>query len=377
MEHAEIEHFEMAQHKKKQPETEQSETEPARRYLLGLIGAVKKDPVEMSEFGQYFTYRQEEDAARHLFGLAAGLKSQILGEDQILAQVKEALRRSREVYCTDALLEVLFRYAVTAGKEVKAKIPSVRADFSAAHCAVEGLKRQGYVFAGKRCLVIGNGKMGKLAAMALQDEGADVTVTVRQYRSGMVEIPKGCRRIHYGERYGLIAECDLVISATVSPNLTIRKEELAQARGAAGREQIYIDLAVPRDIEEGIAEAEGITLYDIDSFQSGGTADGPGRQREAAQEILEGKLHGFWDWYACRELVPRMQEIGRLAAEDVCWRMGRGLAGFPQTEREAVGGLVRESSQKVVNKMLFALRDGMPREELYRCVELLEGIWGR
>lgn len=77
-------------------------------------------------------------------------------------------------------------------------------------------------------MVIGNGEMGKLAATVLQQEGADVTVTVRQYRSGVVQIPQGCRRIDYGKRMGLISSCDFVVSATASPNYTLTKEGLQQ-----------------------------------------------------------------------------------------------------------------------------------------------------
>lgn len=338
-------------------------------------GQKSKEPAENGQkFRKYFKGRKGKEAVRHLFYLTCGLRSRVLGEDQILAQVKEAAQKAREIYCTDTLLEVLFRYAVTAGKEVRTKAAFVHADLSAVHCAVNGLKRQGYEFAGKKCLVIGNGQMGKLAAGTLRDEGAFVTVTVRQYRSGMVEIPKDCERIHYGERYGQIPDCDLIVSATVSPNLTIRKEQLAQARGGRIREQIYIDLAVPRDMEEGIRELEGVTLYDIDSFQSDAVSEEMVRQQKAAEQILEQKLAQFWEWQECRGLVPRIQQIGQRAAEDICWRMGSGLKQFSEEEQEIIGKMVTESSQKVVDRMLFALRDELGAEELERCVEVLERL---
>lgn len=342
--------------------------------LLDMLGKIKQIDMAGEGYRQYFTTRQSEKAVEHLFYLTAGLKSQILGEDQILTQVKDALKQSRGIYCTDTLLEVLFRYAITAGKEVKTAVPAVHADFSAAHHAVLGLKQQGYEFAGKKCLVIGNGQMGKITAQVLAAEGAEVTVTVRQYRSGMVEITEGCGRINYGERYGLIPECDLIVSATASANLTIRKAELAQALGDSRRQQIYIDLAVPRDIEEEIAQLEGVVLYDIDAFRSDEKSVELIRQREAAGAILSKKLAEFKDWYECRELVPRMQQIGRQAAEDICWRMGRVGLECMQDDRERFFQILNESSAKAVDKLLFALRDGLPREELYHCVEILENI---
>ena len=117
-------------------------------------------------------------------------------------------------------------------------------------------------------MVIGNGEMGKVAAQTLRENGGDVTVTVRQYRSGIVEIPEGCKRIHYGERMEYLPKCDLVVSATASPNFTLRAEDFAQL--TLERPLILLDLAVPRDIDPALSEIEGIALYDMDSFHSAG-----------------------------------------------------------------------------------------------------------
>ena len=142
----------------------------------------------------------------HLFYLTSGLKSQILAEDQIITQVKDALALSREAYCTDNVLEVLFRMAVTAAKKVKTQVSFSRANSSVIHQAIERLEDQGFSLQGKTCMVIGNGEMGKVTALALKEAGADVTVTVRQYRSGIVTIPQGCDRINYGERLEFLAK---------------------------------------------------------------------------------------------------------------------------------------------------------------------------
>ena len=206
----------------------------------------------------YFMQREGQAAVEHLFRLAGGLESRIVGEDQILAQVKEAAAFSREQKTTDQTLEVLFRMAVTAGKQVKAQAPIRRTDYSAAHQALEALKAEGYCLAGKRCLVIGNGQMGQLAAAALLEEGAQVTMTLRQYHSGGLQVPPACASVNYKERYQTMAECDLVISATASPNLTVTKE--AVEAYYAGRAQTFIDLAVPRDIEASVGGLPAVSL---------------------------------------------------------------------------------------------------------------------
>ena len=114
--------------------------------------------------------------------------------------------------------------------------------------AIQTLKQKGKEFQGKKCLVIGNGVMGKLAATQLKEQGAHVTVTVRQYRSGIVEIPRDCSRIDYGKRMELFGDSDYVVSATVSPNYTLTRELIEpKLKGPV----TLIDLAVPRDIDPG------------------------------------------------------------------------------------------------------------------------------
>ena len=205
---------------------------------------------EPGDFARYFVERKEQEAVEHLFYLASGLKSQILAEDQIITQVKDALSLAREAYCTDNVLEVLFRTAVTGAKKVKTQVAFSRGNSSAIHQAIERLKEQGYSLPGKECMVIGNGEMGKVAAVALREAGAHVTVTVRQYRSGMVTIPPGCDRINYGDRMDFLPKCDLAVSVTASPNYTLTKDLLEQTKRT--KDVILIDLAVPRDIEPSV-----------------------------------------------------------------------------------------------------------------------------
>ena len=115
-----------------------------------------------------------------------------------------------------------------------------------------------------------------------------------------------------------------------------------------------------------------MTLYDIDSFQNDGSSSEMQRQKEQAGQLLETRLSEFLEWQECRELVPGIHRTGERAAKDICWRMGRGLMQFPEGEREAIRALAAECSQKVVEKMLFALRDELGREELARCMQVWE-----
>lgn len=336
----------------------------------------KEKEVEKDEYQDYFMKRENEEAVRHLFYLTSGLKSQILAEDQIITQVKDALTLARDAYCTDNVLEVLFRMAVTAAKKVKTEVTFSRANTSVIHQAMERLKNQGFSFEGKTCMVIGNGEMGKVTALALKEAGADVTVTVRQYRSGVVNIPQGCKRINYGERMELLPDCDLVVSATASPNYTLTKENFEEIKLDAAS-VVLIDLAVPRDIDPEVGKLQNVSLYDIDSFRIDVASPKLQASMQKAGEILDDQMKEFYDWFNGRDIFPRIEEIKADAVKDLNLRITKILKKTPmeQKDRESLLRAIDTAAGKVVNKMIFGLRDSLEQEAFLECVEGLEKIY--
>ncbi|MCI9515735.1 MAG: glutamyl-tRNA reductase [Lachnospiraceae bacterium] len=327
------------------------------------------------EFREYFVQRTGKEAVEHLFYLASGLKSQILAEDQILTQVKDALALAREAYCTDNVLEVLFRMAVTAAKRVKTEVSFSRGNISVIHQALDCLENQGFSLRGKTCMVIGNGEMGKLAALALKEAGADVTVTVRQYRSGIVSIPKGCDRINYGDRMEFLPKCDLVVSATASPNYTLTRQ-LLEEEDIPGH-MVLIDLAVPRDIEPSAGTLPNVTLYDIDSFKINTLSPKMQASMDKAGVILAEQQEEFYNWYDGHDLIPRIRDIKKEAVEDLNLRIMKILRKTPMedADREKLLNAIDTAAAKVVNKMIFGLRDSLEQEAFKNCVEGLEQLY--
>ncbi|WP_434309102.1 glutamyl-tRNA reductase [Hominifimenecus sp. rT4P-3] len=331
--------------------------------------------LSLEAYRKYLVQRTGAEAISHLFRLTSGLKSMILGEDQILTQVREAWNLAREAESTDPVLEVLFRMALTVGKKVKSNLQMSTANTSAIEHAIRFLKQGGYDFSGKTCLVIGNGEMGKRSALALVEEGADVTVTVRQYRSGMVEIPAGCKRINYGERMELLPACDLVVSATSSPNTTIKYSDLAKQK--MEREMIFIDLAVPRDIEPEIKELPKVTLYDIDHFPVCPKSKRLQERLAVAEQLLQEQQEEFASWYECRDVVPKVQKISQASADDLVWRMGKTLKKLPLSaqERALLEAGAEDAASKVVRRLLFALRDEAGSDVLRQCLSVWENLY--
>lgn len=339
--------------------------------LLCELREVPADP-----YRPYFRQREEREAVHHLFRLAGGLESRILGEDQIVTQVGEALAFAREHYAADHVLETLFRQAVTAAKKVKTGVAGLSpSDQSVVHTAIETLRADGFSFKGKKCMVIGNGVMGKLTATLLKKEGADVTVTVRQYRSGIVEIPAGCSRIDYGNRMELFGACDAVVSATVSPNYTLTKELVADALTGP---VMLIDLAVPRDIDPLVRELPGVQLYDIDCFRKEAVSDSQRKAVREAEVCLAEQMEDFFTWYECVDVVPRIQRIKALAADDLRLRLTKKLRELPVEDvvREQLRGDIEAAAQRTVNKMLFGLRGCVSSPAFRECIDGLEQIYG-
>ena len=271
--------------------------------------------IEREQYDQFFIERENKEAVSHLFRLAAGLESKIVGEGQILTQIGDAAAFARSCYATDNTMEVLFRQAVTAGKRVRTEADLSTADRSVIHTALAMLREEGITVEGKKCMVIGNGMMGRLSAQTLMDQGADVTVTVRKYHSGVVDIPFGASRISYDERYGLLPDCDMIVSATSSPNYTLTVQELEKL--SIDHPIPVIDLAVPRDVEPGVEQFSWASLYDIDSFHIDIHSEKFKANLEKAETILDEEKEHFREWYEGRDIVPTIQALKKTAGEDV------------------------------------------------------------
>lgn len=326
-------------------------------------------------YRQYLTQRCGIEAVEHLFNLSCGIKSKVFGEDQIITQVKDALALARENYCTNNVLEVLFRMAVTAAKKVKTEIKLTNASHSVIEEAIRHLQRKNVELKDKVCMVIGNGEMGKLSAIALKEQGAKVTVTIRQYKSGVVEIPTGCNRINYGERMEFIRQCDLVISATASPNCTIKYEEIKNLE--LKDSIILVDLAVPRDIDARVNELKQVKLYDIDDFKLDITDEKRKENLEKVEDILHNQIEEFLKWYECKDIMPVVKQIADSAARDIQNRVwgASGKLNIEEESKESLEKTIQDASIKVVDKLIFGLRDSLTTDAWRECIEGMNKIY--
>lgn len=245
---------------------------------------------------EHFTTRTGEDAALHLMEVACGLHSQILGEDQIITQVRTAMELAQEAKTADPVLSALFRRAVTAGKRARTEAPVHRGVPSMGTRCCEILQRELGGLDGKKILVIGNGQMGRLAAEILHQAGALVWMTLRTYRHGETVIPAGCGTVPYAERITMLENMDGLVSATSSPHYTLTLEQLERV---ANPPQVAVDLAVPRDIEPACSMR--IRCFDTDALGAG--EPGSVEELAAMAAIAHSELEKFLQWQR-RQTAP-------------------------------------------------------------------------
>ena len=282
--------------------------EPAKT-LCSALG------LDYFNYERYFTERTGNQAIDHLCRVASGLDSQIIGDDQVIAQVRGALELSRGCKCTDSYSETIFNLCVHAAKRIKTGVILKTLGYdSIPRKTVEKLASM-RPLTGLHAVVIGNGQTGRLVSELLLDEGANVTITLREYRTGVPRVPKRADVIGYSERHKAIGQADIVVSATTSPHFTIRKDELAECRHA--KPAIFVDLAVPRDIDPAVGELPDVTLLSIDDI-SGGNRSLPPGSIAAIDAIIAECIEKYQNWQIYKESIMTVtagsKEDGRLSA---------------------------------------------------------------
>lgn len=218
---------------------------------------------EGRECGSIFRFYSGDRVISHLFEVAAGLDSLIVGEDQILGQVKEGYELAFGFGATGYTLNTLFRYAVTAAKRVKTDTDLSKTPVSTATIAVKAAENHIGDLDGKNIMVIGaTGKIGSIVVKNLVYTGKSTVFAVGRDLS---HAPHGTVPVKYDERYDYIDKCDAVISATASPHYTVTKGEV-QKRLITCKKRAFVDLAVPADIEMSIGTLNGCAVFTLDDF---------------------------------------------------------------------------------------------------------------
>lgn len=265
-----------------------------------------------TEDSTVFYKKTGQDAALHLMEVACGLHSQVLHEEQIVTQINQAIGMARAHHTADALLDTVFRTAVSAGKYALTHVSDRTLPLSLSEQAVQRVAAQYETLSGKTCLVIGNGKMGQLAAEQLVQRECHVFITLRHCHHGNSVVPFGTQPVPYESRFSYLEQADIVISATRSPHYTINATQL---QALQHKPQYLIDLAMPRDIAADCKQVAGVCCWNLDDL-----SDNTQQQtalRQSLQDIAEKYAEEFQVWSNYRDAVPHIQDLKQLIAANL------------------------------------------------------------
>jgi len=281
-----------------------------RSWLSGLAGKRARAAAEASYA------LADGEALRHLFEVAAGLDSLIVGEPQITGQVKQAYAAAREAAVARAVMNRLFQAALNVAKRVRSETPIASGRASVASAAVDQAVKSLGTLAGKCVLVVGAGKMNLLMLRRIAEMApAKVLVANRSpERADRLAVQFGGEAVGFGSLAEHLAAADVVLTSTAAEAPVITADLAAEALARrGGRELLIIDIAVPRDVEPAVAELENVTLFDIDDLERIVAANSKGRDERvaAARKIVDDKVAETLTELKIRQVAPTIDAVYR------------------------------------------------------------------
>jgi glutamyl-tRNA reductase len=329
-----------------------------------------------------YEYR-EKDAVRHLFRVTASLDSMIVGEPQILGQVKEAYATARAIGAVRSELDQLLTRAFAVAKRVRTETAVGSSAVSVASVAVELAKKIFGSLQGKSVYLVGAGKMSELAARHLISHGAAaIFVANRTYeRAERLAAKFSGQAIHFEELYDTCDRADIVITSTGAPHAIFRREhgELFLSR-RKNRPMFFIDIAVPRDVDPAMNKLDGIFVYDIDDLQQAVTSHVADRQKEAerAEQIIAIEVDRFHSRLQTLDVVPtivslqdHLETIRQAEVDRV-----RGRLGHLSAEQEmAVEALTRGIVNKIMHTPISTLKTAARESQATTVIDLVKRLF--
>jgi len=295
-------------------------------------------------------------AARHLLRVAAGLDSLILGEDQILGQVRGAFTAAVEAHAADHVLSRLFHLAIATGRRVRTETTLSRHARSVSAAAVEAVRERLGDLAGRRLLVLGAGEAGKLTARSLAGCGVGRLIVVNRTlaHAAALAAPLGAEAMAIEGLAVVLAQVDAVICASAAPSYQVTPELLKPVHGRSARPLLLIDIAVPRDVDPACAAEPGVTLLDLDRLGDGEDGGvGAAGAITAAEAIVEAEVTGLVAWWETLQVVPTISALHDRAEAIRRTELARTFGRLPDlTPRERAR--IEALSAAIVSKLLHA-----------------------
>jgi glutamyl-tRNA reductase len=312
--------------------------------------------MDMDEVGQYLFVKENEAAIRHLFNVTCGLDSLVLGETQILGQLRDAFLQAQSLGVTGTFFNELFKQALTVAKRAHSETSINDNAVSVSYAAVELANKIFGQLKDKHILILGAGKMGELTATHLKSHGASkITVMNRTFEKAReLAIRFGGEAKSLDVLDKVLDQADILISSTGSKNYVITEKKAAEAiKRRKGKPLFIVDIAVPRDIDPNINNIEGVFLYDIDDLE--GIVQTNLEERKVAalqiENMIENQAAEFSEWMGTLGVVPVISALRQKALHIQAETMKSIERKMPElTDRERK--IISKHTKSIVNQLL-------------------------
>lgn len=340
-------------------------TESADELEDEIIDYLFSGKVDRQKCREYLYIYYDEEAAHHLFMVAASLDSMIVGEAQILGQLKEAYRYAAELGCTGALLNKLLHKSFSVAKRVRSETGIGSSAVSISYAAVQLAKKIFGNLGEKQVMLIGAGEMAELAAEHLVGQGVSAVVVANRTLSRAVDLAKrfNGKAVALDEINSQLEYVDIIISSTGATGLVLTKDDVKGImRTRRNRPLFFIDIAVPRDLDPKLIDLENVFLYDIDDLTNVVEMNRSERDKEAvkARRIVDEESLKFHRWREGMEITPTIRAM-RQKVEQICMdeleRTCGKIPGIAEQEKKQLEKMAKTIASKVLHDPLQYLKN--------------------
>jgi glutamyl-tRNA reductase len=336
---------------------------------------------------EHFYRLLDEVALLHIFRVASSIDSMVVGEPQIVCQVKQAWQQAQKLGATGRFLDAVMQKALTVSKRVRSETAIGNATVSVPYAAVELTRRIFGTLENKKVLLLGAGKMSELSARGLLNHGASSVRVINRTLEHAAELATklGGVAIAFEERWQHMAEADIIISSTSCPHTILSREEAEflmherQVRERNDRPLVIVDIALPRDIDPAVREVKGVFLYDLDDLEN--VVDHNTGEREVAaaeaQKILEAEAQGFRRKLMAERVVPTIIAL-RQRLDEICrqeldsYRQENGP--FSKDQDEMLNAVMSRATKRIAGSLareLKELPEKVEQEQMTTAVQRL------
>jgi glutamyl-tRNA reductase len=352
----------------------------AANSVMRLLGA--EYGLKLCEW-KHFYRLLDEAALLHIFRVASSLDSMVVGEPQVVSQVKQAWQLAQKVGTTSRFLDAVLQKALTVSKRVRSETAIGNAAVSIPYAAVELARQIFGSLENKKVLLIGAGKMSELSARGLLNHGASSVCVINRTLEHATELATKLdgRAIPFEERWQHMAEADIIISSTSCPHRILSREE-AELIVEKRRDQplVIVDIAMPRDIDSGVRNVQGVFLYDLDDLEN--VVDHNAAEREVAaaqaQKILQSEAKGFVRKLMAERVVPTIVAL-RSRLDEICrqeldsFREENGP--FSHDQDEMLNAIMSRMTQRIAGSLARELKELPEKVEQEQMTTALQRLF--